>query len=115
MPIHRSDKRAEKYLERMRTFEWRYTWRSEIDAESKEEENSGKSVKRRRMTSAVEASLKKKTVSQVVVLGETRWWFWVRGVSTNEELSGVAVEEWRGVAVRGLFLGMPAVGIISGK
>lgn len=67
------------------------------------------------MTSAVEASLKKKAVSQVVVLGETRCPFWVRGVSTNDELAGVAVEEWRVVVVRGLFLGMPAVGIISGK
>lgn len=79
LPIQRSDRRAEKYFDRQRMSEWRYTWRSEIGAESTEGDDSGGetvSVKRRRTTSAVDASLnKREAVSHVVVVGEQRWWF----------------------------------------
>lgn len=86
-----------------------------------EEGNSGGvmvSVKRRRMTSAVEESLNKKVeLSPAVVVGERRWWFWF--MSKNDELAIAAVEEMRvvvvTVVVRCLFLRMPAVGIISGE
>lgn len=76
MPIQRSDRRAEKYLDRRMMSEWRYTWRSEIGFESTEGDDSGGeivSVKRRRTTSAVEASLNMREVVSHVVVGEQRW------------------------------------------
>lgn len=114
-------RRVGKYLEWRRMVEWRYTWRLDIDdTESTEEgEDFGRektSVKRRRTTPMVNASLKKKAVAPTV-LRETSGGFGLGLCRRGRGRSSCMrrwIEELRVAVVSCLFLVTLVVRIIEG-